>query len=180
MRKNEEKKKKIGSYRSMKEIFITAESLRLAGMSASTPRLKARSTSAGCSGLCPVRFLKHSGMETPQPVWANWSCGQLPLQQNKCFLTFNYFVPTGSFPFIEHPWEESRPVLPLMEGSFIALHQAFMHIDKIPLSIVFSRQNSLSSVSFPSYKRCSNPPNIFVTLHWTQFSMPNCLILGSP
>lgn len=41
-------------------------------------------------------------------------------------------------------------------------HQILIHIDKIPLRLLFSRLNSPRSLSLSSYKRCSRPLIIFV------------------
>ena len=53
------------------------EWLRLAGTCGNhlgqPPPLKARCPTAGCSGLCPVRFRVSSRMETLQPLWATCS-----------------------------------------------------------------------------------------------------------
>lgn len=43
--------------------------------------------------------------------------------------------------------------------------QILMYIGKIPQNVLFSRLNSLSSLSLSSYKRCSSA--IFVFLPWT-------------
>lgn len=49
--------------------------------------------------------------------------------------------------------------------------QVFIHIDKIPLSLFFSRLNIPSSLSLSLHARCSSPLIIFVALHWTVSSM---------
>lgn len=62
--------------------------------------------------------------------------------------------------------------------SVLSPHQIFIHIDKIPLSILFCRLNHPSSFSFTSYKRCSSPLMIFVALDWTCSSESVSLELG--
>ncbi|KAM6188193.1 LOW QUALITY PROTEIN: ankyrin repeat domain-containing protein 55-like [Sarcoramphus papa] len=59
-------------------------------------------------------------------------------------------------------WEESGSLF------FTSPNQAFIHIDKIPLScLLFSRLNSLSSYSLSFEVGHSNPLIISITLHWT-------------
>lgn len=50
-------------------------------------------------------------------------------------------------------------------------HQAFIHVDKMPLTLLSSRLNVSSSLSICSYDRCSSPLIIFVLLCWTHSSM---------
>lgn len=41
--------------------------------------------------------------------------------------------------------------------SFSLLHQLFINIDKIPMSLLFQRLNSPGSLTLSSYERCVNP-----------------------
>ena len=50
----------------------------------------------------------------------------------------------------------------------------------LPQSLLFSRLNSLSSLSLSSYVRCSSPFIIFVAHGWTCSWMSMSLVLGSP
>ena len=69
-------------------------------------------------------------------------------------------VPTASRPVTGHHWEEPGSIF------FTPSHQVFIHIDKIPLSLLFSRLSCPSSLSLSSCERCSSAL-IFVALHWT-------------
>ena len=60
-------------------------------------------------------------------------------------------MPIAFFPVIGHHWEQAGSLF------FIPFHQVFIHIDKILLSLLFSRIKSSISLSLSSYKRCSSP-----------------------
>ena len=62
--------------------------------------------------------------------------------------------------------------------SVLSPHQILIHIGEIPLSLLFSRLNHPSSLSFSLYERCSNPLMIFVALGWTCSSKSVSLELG--
>lgn len=49
--------------------------------------------------------------------------------------------------------------------SSLLLHQIFIHLGKIPFSLLCSRMNNPSSLSLSSYDRLSKPIITFVTLH---------------
>lgn len=60
-------------------------------------------------------------------------------------------------------------------------HQVFIHVDKIPESLLWSRLNSSSSPNPLSSDRCSKPLIIFVALRWTCCSAHPCLsFTGEP
>lgn len=54
--------------------------------------------------------------------------------------------------------------------SVLLHHQMFIHIDRIPPSLLFSRLNRARSPHFSSYERCSSPLMIFVAHGWTCLS----------
>lgn len=61
-----------------------------------------------------------------------------------------------------------------------SLHQVFIHIDAIPLSLLFCRLRSPSYLSLYLYVRCYKPFTVFVAFGWTCFRASICLVLGSP
>lgn len=81
------------------------------------------------------------------------------------FLAFQ-FVHITSSPITSHHWEESGSIF------FTILLQLSIFVDKMPLSVLFSRLNS--SLSFSSCSKCSKPLNIIVDLQWPCTSM--CLL----
>lgn len=58
-------------------------------------------------------------------------------------------------------------------------NQAFVQIDKIPLSLLLSRLNSPGSFTLSSYDKCSKPLIIFVDTCWTCSGLFVSLIVGS-
>lgn len=63
----------------------------------------------------------------------------------------------------------------LSQSSLLPIpHQAFIHIDSIPLNLPFSRLDNPSPLSISPYKKCSKPLIIFWVLWWTCSSSP-CL-----
>lgn len=87
--------------------------------------------------------------------------------------------------------KEPLCLLPLVLGtrsrslslSSYSYHQVLAHIAKIPLSLLFSKLNSPSSLDLSSKERCSSrrrddPQIIFVTLPWSLLSMS--FLLESP
>ena len=95
-------------------------------------------------------------METPQPLWQ-----PVPvlgrLHREKLFPEVQeeaavfQFVSTASGPVTEHHWKEPCSVL------FSPSLQVFIYIDEIPLSLLFFRLNSPSSLSLSSQERSSSP-----------------------
>jgi len=78
-------------------------------------------------------------METPQPLWATCVSDQLPSQLKNCVQTGPpafQFVSIASGPFTGYHWEESASVFctPSL--------QIFIHSDKTPLNLHFSRMKS--------------------------------------
>ena len=59
---------------------------------------------------------------------------------------------------------------------FIPFCLTFTHMDKISLSLLLSRLDSLSSFSLFSYERWSSPFITFVALHWTHPSISVSLL----
>lgn len=57
--------------------------------SSPTPLLKARLTTAACSGPCPVRLWASPKMQVPQWFWAAWSCS-VTLPHKKINLMFKW------------------------------------------------------------------------------------------
>lgn len=78
------------------------------------------------------------------------------------------FVPIVSCPVSGHQWEKSDSIF------FTALYQVFLNIDKIPLSLLFSKMNRTHFHSLSSYVRCSSSLIISVALCWTSPVFP-CL-----
>lgn len=83
-------------------------------------------------------------------------------------------------------WRSSSSTFPLREGLprtgwswpcciFLThTHQMFIHIDKIPPSLLNSRLNRHSSLSLSLYDKCSNSLIIPMVLHWTCYSISTC------
>lgn len=128
-------------------------------------RLPAR---AGCSCPCPVGLWLFRSMETPQPYTTACSSVHPPNKvvfKIKC--NFLYF--------------SLCPLSLILSGRFCLHlfyfpHQAFIHVDKMPLTLLSSRLNVSSSLSICSYDRCSSPLIIFVLLCWTHSSMSPFLL----
>lgn len=110
-------------------------------------------------------------MEPPQPVWANWSCCPITLIVKKCFLILNVLCPLSLF----HSLNTTKKSL--VPSSLSPCFRYIIHIHKIPLRFVFSRQGCPNPPRLSSYERCSNPTTIFVTLQWTQASISMCLLM---
>jgi len=100
------------------------------------------------------------------------------LTVKKCFLIFRQsllcfiFVPIAFGPVTGHHWKAPGSIL------FAPSLQVFQHFDKIPLSLLFSRQNSLSSLSLSSQETCSTACITLVALCSLQ-RVHGSLVLGS-
>jgi len=75
------------------------------------------------------------------------------------------FVPTASCTVAKHHWKDLGSVL------FALSCQVFIHIYKIPPSLLLPRVKNTDSLSLSPFERCSNPLIILVALHWTLSSM---------
>lgn len=83
-------------------------------------------------------------------------------------------------------WRSSSSTFPLTEGLprtgwswpcciFLThTHQMFIHIDKIPPTLLNSRLNRPSSLSLSLYDKCSNSLIIPMVLHWSCYSISTC------
>lgn len=83
---------------------------------------------------------------------------------------------TSWVPVCAHCPPMSRALLHLVGP----LLQAFTDITKTPLSLLFFRLDSLSSLSLCSQDRCSRPFTILVALHQTLVSIPMSLLYWGP
>ena len=83
-------------------------------------------------------------------------------------------MPTASCPFTGHHREEPGSIV------FAPSLQVFVHTEKIPLSLLFSRLNCPSCPSLSSHDRCSNPFMNFLAFHGTHSSLSVSLGLGIP
>lgn len=95
----------------------------------------------GCSGLCPVKFQLLEKMEAPEHLWEAcsgicpyWSSVVLQSDRISCVLVCAHRL--SSY----HSAPKRRPWLHLP----YSLNRAFILMDEILLSLVFSRLNSLS------------------------------------
>lgn len=68
------------------------------------------------------------------------------------------FVPIASGPVPGHHWKEPGHVF------FGLSFQVFIHINRIPLNLPFTRLSSPNFLSLSSYDRCSSPLIIFVAI----------------
>ena len=125
------------------------------------------SSSPAWSRLCPATVWGSPVMEVPQPLWT--ACFMLFTIPTVFFFSYSNLeppvfqsVPTASRPVTEHYWEEHISVFSTQE---------FAHLDKISLSLLFSKQNSASSLSLSWYERCSKPLTTFVALRQACSSM---------
>ena len=73
------------------------------------------------------------------------------------------FVPTASGLVTGHHWKEPGSVF------FAPSLQVFIYVDMIPLSLLFSRLKSPSSLRLSSHEKCLSPN--LVALRWTLSSM---------
>lgn len=78
-------------------------------------------------------------------------------------------VPLASSPVTGPYTEESGSVV------FFPSSQVFLHIDKIPLSLLFSGLKSPGSLSFSSYDKYFKLSDVLVALCWTHFSKKDYL-----
>lgn len=114
----------------------------LCGLSSPTLLLKARSPTAGCPGLCPVRLQVSPKMKTPKP---------LPVFNHPHSRKVGFFVQT-KFPVFQF-----LPVACSVTCLLCTSYQVFINVAKVLLSPLFLRLNSPSSLSIPLYVRCSMP-----------------------
>lgn len=125
------------------------------------------SATAGCLGLCQLRFCVSLRMEIPQPLWAE----SVPV--------FNHVPGKKSFfPVFKWYFLYFSLCLLLLALSFgtaeknlapftLVLPSGIYSMDNIPESSLWARQNGSSSPSLSSSDRCSKSLIFFAVLHWT-------------
>ena len=119
---------------------------------------KAGSPTAGCSGPYPVGSWICPSMQIPQLFWAACSSLQSSSHYKKMFyliFAWNFLnFHSGLFPLILS-LDVTEKSLAL--SSLLPPPQLFIHTDETPLSHLFSRLNSPSSLSLSLNGRCSIP-----------------------
>lgn len=108
--------------------------------------LSARSPTGGCTGPYPVEFWISPGACTAQSSWETYSSvrpnhGKKHFSYDEMnFLVFQ-FVSLDSCPVSGYHWEVSVSI-----DFFTFAYQKFMHMDKIPLSSLFSKLENTNSL----------------------------------
>lgn len=99
----------------------------------------------------PTGFRMSPKTETPQHLWETCATA-VSLTVKKCLFVFrfNFF-----FFFSLCPLHLLGEKIVSPSSSFRLSDQVFMHVDKIPWSLLFSKLNSPSCLSLCSYERCS-------------------------
>jgi len=104
-------------------------------------------------------------MKTPKHLWVTCTQCSTTLTAKSIFLCLSGIscVSICAHCLLCFQWAPLRRVwLRLLYSP----HQVFMHTGKIPLSLLFSRLNSPSTLSFCLYVRCSKPSVILMALSW--------------
>jgi len=144
----------------------------------SNPPASAGPYKSGYPGPCPGGFLvspkRNHESGQPVPVLSHPHSDKVfPIVQREPPVFQSVSIASG--PVTGHHLEEPGSVL------FAPSLQVCIHVDKIPLSLLLSKLNSPSSLSFSSQARCSNSltfsyPSLDSPVH---LSLHVCLVLGS-
>lgn len=119
--------------------------------SSPTPLLKARPTTAACSGPCPVRLWASPKMQVPQWFWAAWSCSVTLTFKKKNILCLNgsSCVSNNAHGVLSFHWAPERRVWVHPTPSDQVLHTQ-LHTPE-PLLL---RDKNPNSLNFSLYDRC--------------------------
>lgn len=106
----------------------------------------------GWPGLCPGDFGR-SPRRRLHSLWATCSCAPLPAQYRSAawFSEGTCCAPVCAYCLLSSHQKEPASIL------FAPQLQIPIHIDKIALSLLFSRKNSPSSLNLSLQERCSSP-----------------------
>lgn len=122
-----------------------------------TLRLTARSSRAGCSGPCPDGFWVSPWMASTSPLGNLFYLITLTVTSFLCLQGISC-ISICALCLLSFHWARLRRVWIHVLYS----HQVFIHMHKIPLSLLFTRLNSPRTLSHSLYNRCSKSLTIFV------------------
>lgn len=144
--------KRLESYRSVRENLRTTEWLSLAGASGDHLIPASAQSKVNHNRLLRSVFIQTlktlKDGATTQTVWANWSCCSITLIVKKCFLILNVLCPLSLFHSLNTTEKSLIPTSLFLSYQYRTRN--IIHIHKIPLSFVFSRQSCPDSLRISS------------------------------